>query len=177
MAVKTTGRTRMNDLVWHDLRRTRVVRLRRRGMAKEMIASITGHSLNSIEMMLAVYGPIDPTITANAIVSAMEMPGQKGILKRKLRMILNLLARYWTKVEKRGETDCWIWKGARTVHGYGQIGSATRHNRATRVLATHVALAIDGRRRPGLIVWPCMLVTIHAASTQSIFVGVPMQRT
>jgi integrase len=66
-AVTATGREQMRDLVWHDLRRTLVVRCRRQGMAKEMIASITGHSLQSIEMMLKVYGPVDPTITAAAL--------------------------------------------------------------------------------------------------------------
>lgn len=70
-AAEKTGRENMRDLVWHDLRRTRVVRLRRIGMAKEMIAALTGHSLRSIEEMLAVYGPVDPTITANAIVASL----------------------------------------------------------------------------------------------------------
>jgi integrase len=69
----------MDDLVWHDLRRTRVVRLRRRGMPMEMIASITGHSLQAIKEMLKVYGPVDPTITAAAIASTLpvlEQPEQ-----------------------------------------------------------------------------------------------------
>lgn len=70
-AADRTGREGMRDLVWHDLRRTRVVRLRRMGMAKEMIAALTGHSLRSIEEMLRVYGPVDPTITANAIVASL----------------------------------------------------------------------------------------------------------
>lgn len=73
-AVKATGRTAMDGLVWHDLRRTRVVRLRRRRMPKEMIASITGHSLQSIEEMLAVYGPVDPTVTASALATTLEDP-------------------------------------------------------------------------------------------------------
>lgn len=73
-AAKATGRKHMTDLVWHDLRRTRVVRLRRRGMPKEMIASITGHSLQSINAMLKVYGPIDPTITAAAIADTLPTP-------------------------------------------------------------------------------------------------------
>lgn len=71
-AAKATQRPQMRELVWHDLRRTRVVRLRRRGMAKEMIASLTGHSLRSIEEMLKVYGPVDPTITAHAVVASLE---------------------------------------------------------------------------------------------------------
>lgn len=70
-AIKHTGRAHMDDLVWHDLRRTRVVRLRRRGMPMEMIASITGHSLQAIKEMLKVYGPVDPTITAAAIASTL----------------------------------------------------------------------------------------------------------
>ncbi|MED5545661.1 MAG: tyrosine-type recombinase/integrase [Pseudomonadota bacterium] len=75
-ASEMTGRPQMLDLHWHDLRRTRVVRLRRRGMPKEMIAAITGHSLASINMMLKVYGPIDPTITAAAIASSLDEPLQ-----------------------------------------------------------------------------------------------------
>lgn len=71
-AAKATGRKQMTDLVWHDLRRTRVVRLRRKGMDPAMIASITGHSLQSINMMLKVYGPVDPTITAAALASDLQ---------------------------------------------------------------------------------------------------------
>lgn len=71
-AAERSNRPHMTDLVWHDLRRTRVVRLRRRGMVPAMIASITGHSLQSINMMLKVYGPVDPTMTAAAIASTLE---------------------------------------------------------------------------------------------------------
>lgn len=71
-AAETTGRTHMANLVWHDLRRTRVVRLRRRGMHPAMIAAITGHSPQSINMMLRVYGPIDPTITAAALADSLD---------------------------------------------------------------------------------------------------------
>lgn len=71
-AAEKANRPKMTGLVWHDLRRTRVVRLRRRGMAPAMIASITGHSLASINMMLKVYGPVDPTMTAAAIASTLE---------------------------------------------------------------------------------------------------------
>jgi hypothetical protein len=71
-AATRTGLEDMRDLVWHDLRRTRVVRLRRQGMPKEMIGALTGHDPKSIDEILKVYGPIDPTITAAAIVSALE---------------------------------------------------------------------------------------------------------
>ncbi len=71
-AAARCDRPRMLELVWHDLRRTRVVRLRRRRMPKEMIATITGHSLRAIEAMLKVYGPVDPTMTAAALASTLE---------------------------------------------------------------------------------------------------------
>ena len=61
----------MTGLVWHDLRRTRVVRLRRRGMPKEMIATITGHSPQSLDMMLKVYGPIDRNMTFGALAASL----------------------------------------------------------------------------------------------------------
>lgn len=69
-AARATGRTTMAGLVWHDLRRTRVVRLRRMGFRPEQIATITGHSPQSIQMMLEVYGPIDATMTANTLAAA-----------------------------------------------------------------------------------------------------------
>jgi hypothetical protein len=70
-AAKATNRPQMLKLVWHDWRRTRVVRLRRIGMNPAMIASITGHSPKSIDMMLKVYGPIDINITAAGIVASL----------------------------------------------------------------------------------------------------------
>lgn len=75
-AAEATKRPHMTNLVWHDLRRTRVVRLRRRSMPKEMIAAITGHSLQSINTMLKVYGPIDATITAAAIADTLDAPAK-----------------------------------------------------------------------------------------------------
>jgi hypothetical protein len=71
-AAKAADRPQMTELVWHDLRRTRVVRLRRGGMHPAMITTITGHSLQSIAMMLSVYGPIDATMTAAALAAGLE---------------------------------------------------------------------------------------------------------
>lgn len=73
-AADKTGRPHMKELVWHDLRRTRVVRLRRRGLGKDMIGAITGLDPKSIDAMLKVYGPIDPTITAAALAASMDPP-------------------------------------------------------------------------------------------------------
>jgi DNA-binding transcriptional regulator YiaG len=64
-------------------------------------------------------------------------------------LIIEGLERYWKKVDKNGPNGCWIWKGAATPAGYGQLASgSTKRNRAVRNLATHIALAIDGRFRP-----------------------------
>ena len=64
-------------------------------------------------------------------------------------MILDILGRYWRKVDRKGPDQCWIWKGARTTGGYGQLANGrTNRNRPERSLATHIALAIDGRARP-----------------------------
>ena len=68
-AIANTGRQHMRGLVWHDLRRTRVVRLRRQGMSAEMITTITGHSLKSIDLLLSVYGRIDGNMSAAALAA------------------------------------------------------------------------------------------------------------
>ena len=62
----------MAGLTWHDLRRTRVVRLRRRGFDKTMIGAITGLDPKTIDAMLKIYGPIDPTITAAALAADLQ---------------------------------------------------------------------------------------------------------
>lgn len=52
--------------------------------------------------------------------------------------------RFWRKVRKGSENDCWPWLGAKTSKGYGLI-YAKRH---IRVRATHVVLYFDGRPLP-----------------------------
>ena len=69
-AAKATGMAEMTELVWHDHRRTRVVNLRRMGMPKEQIATVTGTSNQTIDAMLDAYGPIDATMTAHALAAA-----------------------------------------------------------------------------------------------------------
>jgi hypothetical protein len=32
------------------------------------------------------------------------------------------IARFWSKVEKRGPHQCWEWRAYRMPNGYGQIG-------------------------------------------------------
>lgn len=43
----------------------------------------------------------------------------------------SLLARFWDRVEKRGEDECWPWTGANRGNGYGAI----KHQ--GRVISTH----------------------------------------
>lgn len=71
-AAKAEGREHMAKLTWHDLKRTRVVRLRRKGYGKEAISAITGLDPKTIDAMLKVYGPIDPTITARALADDLK---------------------------------------------------------------------------------------------------------
>ena len=71
-AATSTARSHMRDLTWHDLRRTRVVRLRRRNFDKTMIGAITGLDPKTIDAMLKIYGPIDPTITAAALAASLQ---------------------------------------------------------------------------------------------------------
>lgn len=71
-AAKKARLPEMAKLVWHDLRRTRVVRLRRKGFSVAQIASITGHDPKSVDMMLRVYGPVDPQMTAATLAAAIQ---------------------------------------------------------------------------------------------------------
>lgn len=39
---------------------------------------------------------------------------------------LSLWARFWAKVDKRGEDECWLWKAELMPNGYGRIGNGGR---------------------------------------------------
>lgn len=45
----------------------------------------------------------------------------------------SLETRFWTKVEQRGLSECWEWRGTRTPLGYGQIRVNGRLTMAHRV--------------------------------------------
>lgn len=79
-AIEATGKTAMADLQFRDWRRTRVVRMRRHGYNREQIASLTGHSLKSIDAMLEVYGPVDATMTAGAIAGMLDAEAKADIV-------------------------------------------------------------------------------------------------
>lgn len=71
-AATASNQADMRDLTWHDLRRTRVVRLRRQRVPKEQIAALTGTSDQTISAMLKAYGPIDGTMTAGTIIASLD---------------------------------------------------------------------------------------------------------
>ena len=48
------------------------------------------------------------------------LPGHQPNFSRALEV------RFWEKVDKRGQNDCWEWQAGRTAAGYGVIGAARR---------------------------------------------------
>lgn len=44
-----------------------------------------------------------------------------------------LETRFWMKVDKRGENDCWLWTGAADWDGYGVIINNGKNIRASRL--------------------------------------------
>ena len=41
--------------------------------------------------------------------------------------------RFWAKVDKKGQDECWEWTASKGAHGYGQIGEGSRMLLAHRV--------------------------------------------
>lgn len=52
------------------------------------------------------------------------------------------MQRFWSKVDRRSEDECWPWLGTRVPKGYGQLWVDGRNRPAT-----HIALAIAGHAR------------------------------
>lgn len=55
-----------------------------------------------------------------------------------------LMERFWEKVDKGGEDDCWIWTGNKFKDGYGSFSFRDRPHRAHRVSWIH----FNGKRIP-----------------------------
>ena len=53
------------------------------------------------------------------------------------RKKINVIDKFWSKVERRDNVECWLWLGAYDKDGYGQIwdGHAEKMKRAHRVSA------------------------------------------
>jgi len=58
---------------------------------------------------------------------------------------LELEARFWPKVDKAGDDDCWLWTAAKNRKGYGVIGVRVPRSIA---LATHVSMMLAERPKP-----------------------------
>jgi hypothetical protein len=51
--------------------------------------------------------------------------------------------RFWAKVIRAGQSECWLWTGAKTPAGYGKMNLAGAFR-----YAHHLSLILDGRERP-----------------------------
>lgn len=61
------------------------------------------------------------------------------------RYNLPVAPRFWAKVNKSSDDDCWLWTGCKSKHGYGNICVEGR-----MTLATHVSLMLDGKPRQNM---------------------------
>lgn len=75
-AIKATGRTGMDELVWHDLRRSRVVELKRQGYSHDRIATLTGHEPDSVNAIMKIYGPVDSNMTVALLADSAKKSRQ-----------------------------------------------------------------------------------------------------
>ena len=58
------------------------------------------------------------------------------------------IARFWSKVHRRGPNDCWEWAGTKLANGYGRFRMPDRWRYAHRV-----SVALDGRAQaPDMVV-------------------------
>lgn len=57
-------------------------------------------------------------------------------LSEAIRVPMSAKDRFWAKVDKRGEDDCWIWVGTTTVDHYGSFSHEGKTLRAHRVSYT-----------------------------------------
>lgn len=67
--------------------------------------------------------------------------------ERKQPILGEHLAKFWSRVDKRGPAECWPWLGALNGSGYGSFGYA-----GTKVGAHVAALIVDGRPPEGRMV-------------------------
>ncbi|WP_226018641.1 hypothetical protein [Novosphingobium sp. FKTRR1] len=76
-AIKCTGRVGMDQLVWHDFRRSRVVELKRQGFSHDRIATLTGHQPDSVNAIMKIYGPVDSNMTVSLLAASAEQARQR----------------------------------------------------------------------------------------------------
>jgi hypothetical protein len=47
------------------------------------------------------------------------------------------LARFFTKIDKEGKGDCWLWVGELSHNGYGRMWTSEKHPQAHRISFEH----------------------------------------
>jgi hypothetical protein len=60
---------------------------------------------------------------------------------------INVIEKFWAKVDKRSDNECWLWLGSSDKDGYGQIwdGNAKKMKRSHKVSAQIHYGDADGR--------------------------------
>lgn len=52
------------------------------------------------------------------------------------------LARFWRMIDRRGEDDCWVWRGRLNQHGYGVFNQWHNGKRSRTIVASRYALQL-----------------------------------
>jgi hypothetical protein len=63
----------------------------------------------------------------------------------------NLIELFWSKVDKREDHQCWIWKGAKDNWGYGVFIVKDKKDKAT-LRAVRVMMYLQGKNVEGEII-------------------------
>lgn len=65
---------------------------------------------------------------------------------------LTFAERFWSKVDRRGPDECWLWTAALNEHGYGVMRPDTKRRNGPTVKAHRVSLQLTGVEIDGLYV-------------------------
>lgn len=60
---------------------------------------------------------------------------------------LTMEERFWPKVDRRGDGDCWLWLGGKMKRGYGVL-TQNAGGKRVRLLAHRVSVLLSGREIP-----------------------------
>ena len=66
---------------------------------------------------------------------------QRG--KTSPKRLASLESRFWSKVEKRGPDDCWLWAGSRMPTGYGKLSGISEGYEYAHRVSLHLAEGFD----------------------------------